>query len=156
LLSFRGSAAPIGGTLTLAGSGAAATDELPSAGVPGSAGAIRTAEPSLPTAAADPTADAAHPVTSQSATITGQPVSFRWGTVQVAVTMDGSDILAIDALELPDGDRHSRQISQYVEPILREEAIANDTSEVSVVSGATYTSRAYAASLQSALDQVEA
>ena len=51
-------------------------------------------------------------------------------------------------------DRKSERINTTAEPILREEAITNDTADVAVVSGATYTSRAYAASLQSALDQL--
>jgi len=104
-------------------------------------------EPAAP-AAAEPEAAAA------STTATGDPQSFRWGTVQVAVTASGEDIVDVQALQLPDGDRRSSQISQYVEPILREEAITADSSDVGVISGATYTSRAYAASLQSALDQL--
>jgi uncharacterized protein with FMN-binding domain len=55
---------------------------------------------------------------------------------------------------MPDGDRRSASISQQVEPILREYALAADSADIDVVSGATYTSRAYAYSLQSALDQL--
>jgi len=87
-------------------------------------------------------------------TVTGQAVRFRFGTVQVAATVEGNDIVDVQALRLPDGDRHSAQISDYVEPILRDEAISADNAQVSVISGATYTSRAYATSLQSALDQL--
>jgi uncharacterized protein with FMN-binding domain len=89
-------------------------------------------------------------------TVTGDPIRIRWGTVQVAVTFSGSDIVEVEALALPDSDRHSLQISQYVEPILREEAVAADSADIDAISGATYTSRAYAASLQSALDQLAA
>ena len=39
------------------------------------------------------------------------------------------------------------------EPILRAEVLAAQSADVSMVSGATYTSRAYLTSLQSALDQ---
>jgi uncharacterized protein with FMN-binding domain len=91
---------------------------------------------------------------SEPITVAGDAVSIRWGTVQVAVTAQGGDILEVETLSIPDGDRKSAQISDRVEPALREEAIAYDTSDVSVISGATYTSRAYAASLQSALDQL--
>jgi uncharacterized protein with FMN-binding domain len=55
---------------------------------------------------------------------------------------------------MPTGDQRSARINTSAEPILREEAIATDSADVSVVSGATYTSEAYAASLQSALDQL--
>ena len=87
-------------------------------------------------------------------TLTGELVSTRWGDVQVEVTLEGSDIVEIVALALPDGDHHSADISDYVEPILREVAVTYDTADVSVISGATYTTKAYAQSLQSALDQV--
>ena len=89
-------------------------------------------------------------------TATGDAVAIRWGDVQVAVTVRGHDIIEVETLAIPMGDRHSQRISTYVEPILREEAIAYDTADVSVISGATYTSEAYAASLQSALDQLDA
>jgi uncharacterized protein with FMN-binding domain len=52
------------------------------------------------------------------------------------------------------GDQRSQRINSAAEPVLREEAIATDSADVSVVSGATYTSRAYAHSLQSALDRL--
>lgn len=126
-----------------------------------SASAATTPEPSpSPSAAVTPSPE---PSPSPSAspepevvTLTGDAYSFRFGTVQVAVTLSGSDIVEVEALSLPDSDRHSLQISQYVEPILREEAVAIDSADIDVISGATYTSRAYAASLQSALDQLAA
>lgn len=87
-------------------------------------------------------------------TLTGDAMRTRFGVVQVAVTLSGGDILEVEAMSLPDGDRHSLMISQYVEPLLREEAVTADSANIDVISGATYTSRAYAASLQSALDQL--
>jgi len=86
-------------------------------------------------------------------TLTGDRIDTRWGTVQVAVTIAGDDVVAVEALSLPDGDRRSAGISEYVEELLGEEAVDLDSADVSVISGATYTSRAYATSLQSALDQ---
>ena len=56
------------------------------------------------------------------------------------------------ALALPVGG-HSGRISNYVAPILRTQALAAQSAAIDGVSGATYTSRAYAASLQGALDQ---
>lgn len=60
------------------------------------------------------------------------------------------------ALELPSGDGRSQRISQAVAPILREEALAAQDAPIDLVSGATYTSRAYASSLQAALDAAHA
>jgi uncharacterized protein with FMN-binding domain len=90
----------------------------------------------------------------ETMTATGQAVAIRWGDVQVAVTVQGHDIIDVETLAIPDGDGKSRRINRTAEPILREEAIAGDTADVSVISGATYTSEAYATSLQSALDQL--
>jgi uncharacterized protein with FMN-binding domain len=101
-----------------------------------------------------PAAEATSEVTTGTRTATGDAYQFRFGTVQVAVTIDGDQVIDVQALQLPDGDRHSRAISQEVEPILRESALAVDSADIDVVSGATYTSLAYAYSLQSALDQL--
>jgi uncharacterized protein with FMN-binding domain len=47
-------------------------------------------------------------------------------------------------------------ISQSAAPILKGEAIAAQSASIDTVSGATYTSQAYAQSLQSALDAAHA
>jgi uncharacterized protein with FMN-binding domain len=85
-------------------------------------------------------------------TISGPAVSTRWGTVQVEVTIAGGAITDVTALQLPSGDHHSADISARVEPALRSSALALQSAEIDVVSGATYTSIAYAQSLQAALD----
>ena len=103
--------------------------------------------------ATDPATDSTALAVVEPVTYTGDVVETRWGDVQVEVTLEGADIAEVVALELPEGDHHTSDISDYVEPILREEAITSDSADVSVISGATYTSEAYAASLQSALDQ---
>ena len=89
---------------------------------------------------------------SGSRTVTGPVVNTRWGTVQVEVTLDGSQLVDVKALQLPGGDRRSSQISSSVEPILRSQALAAQGANIDGISGATYTSTAYARSLQAALD----
>jgi uncharacterized protein with FMN-binding domain len=96
----------------------------------------------------------AEPPTDGTQMATGDAFTIRWGDVQVAVTVQGDDIIDVQTLAIPSSDRRSQRINAYAEPVLREEAIVADSSDVSVVSGATYTSQAYAASLQSALDQL--
>ena len=131
LLSFRGGPlAP--GEPAFAADEPPATDELVSGSATETSGATVAVEP---------------------VTVAGDVVETRWGDVQVEVTLDGSDITEVVALTPPDSDQHTIEISEYVEPILREEAITSDSADVSVISGATYTSEAYARSLQSALDQ---
>ena len=84
-------------------------------------------------------------------TVTGQLEDTRFGPVQVAVTLNGRQIVDITAVALPSGGR-SGQISNYVEPILRSQALQAQGPGIDGVSGATFTSMAYAQSLQAALD----
>ena len=127
-------------------------------------GAItRAQETPAPRATRTPAGVAATPVptagsgggsggTSGSKTIDGPVVSMRFGDVQVEIVVAGGKITDVVALELPTG-RRSGQISDYAGPILRQEALQAQSAQIDLVSGATYTSDAYAQSLQSALDQ---
>jgi uncharacterized protein with FMN-binding domain len=89
-------------------------------------------------------------------TVDGAVVDTRWGTVQVEITVSGGAITDVTALQLPSRDRHSADISRRVEPLLRTSALAVQGAQIDVVSGATYTSLAYAQSLQAALDAARA
>jgi len=84
---------------------------------------------------------------------TGEVVGTRFGDVQVAITVSGGTITDVTALQLTDHDNRSVQISNRAAPILRDEVLASQSASVANVSGATYTTRAYLSSLQSALDQ---
>ncbi|WP_395639896.1 FMN-binding protein [Pseudolysinimonas sp.] len=86
-------------------------------------------------------------------TYTGDVVSTRFGNVQVAVTIAGGTITDVTALQLTDHDGRSVQISNRAAPILRQEVLDSQSAAVANVSGATYTTRAYLSSVQSALDQ---
>ena len=85
-------------------------------------------------------------------TVTGSLISSRYGPVQVQVTVSNGKVTAITALALPSGGR-SGMISQYAAPILTGEALAAQSANIDLVSGATYTSTAYEKSLQAALDK---
>ncbi len=90
--------------------------------------------------------------TAQARTVTGPVVSTRWGTVQVEISVEGGQLTDVVALQLPGGDRRSASISSRVEPTLRSQALSAQSAAIDGVSGATYTSTAYARSLQAALD----
>ena len=77
----------------------------------------------------------------------------RYGPVQVRVTLAGSRIVDVQALELPIDRSRSAQISQFSAPVLRQEALQAQSAQIHTVSGATYTSAGYRQSLQAALDQ---
>jgi uncharacterized protein with FMN-binding domain len=90
--------------------------------------------------------------TAAADTIDGPVVDTRYGAVQVEIVVAGGQLKDVVALQLPTG-RHSGQISTAVAPILRQEALQAKSAAIDTVSGATYTSDAYARSLQAALDQ---
>ena len=76
----------------------------------------------------------------------------KWGDVQVQVVIEGGEITDIVVVQIPN-DRKSASINNVATPILQGQAISIQGADLDIVSGATYTSRNYAASLQSALDQ---
>ncbi|GAA1994641.1 FMN-binding protein [Microbacterium pumilum] len=84
---------------------------------------------------------------------TGQAVDTRWGPVQVAITVSGGTITAVDVPEYPNGNRRDQEINQRALPQLVSETISAQSANIDMVSGATYTSQGYLQSLQSAIDQ---
>ena len=86
-------------------------------------------------------------------TYTGDVVATRFGDVQVQVQLSGGQITDVTPLHLTDRDGRSVSISNRAAPVLRQEVLTAQSSAVSMVSGATYTSEGYLTSLQSALDQ---
>jgi uncharacterized protein with FMN-binding domain len=114
-----------------------------------------------PTTAPDPTGGSTSssskstPTTTTAGathTITGPVVGTDYGSVQVQVTLQGSRIVDVQALQLPSDRSRSARISQYAGPKLRQEALQAQSANIDVVSGASYTSEGYAQSLQGALD----
>lgn len=89
-------------------------------------------------------------------TYLGQPSKNRWGTVQVQAVYSGGQLADVQVLRYPDGDRRSLRISQYSLPRLVDQALTAQGTAISGISGATYTSRSYVASLQSAIDAAKA
>jgi uncharacterized protein with FMN-binding domain len=89
-------------------------------------------------------------------TVDGDPVDNRYGTVQVRVTLRGSQIVDITPLQMPTDRQRSAEISQQAEPYLRQETLQAQSAQIDIVSGATYTSESYTQSLQSALDKAHA
>src|SRR3954471_14336164 len=89
-----------------------------------------------------------------SGTATGDAIDTRYGPVQVRVTVKDDKITAIQGLVLTGNDPRSAEISSSAEPTLKQEALSKQSADIDAVSGATFTSAAYAQSLQSALDKL--
>jgi len=104
--------------------------------------------------ASSPPAPATQPPNGGDQQVDGDVVSTQFGDIQVRLVESAGKIVDIQALQLPNDRRRSREISQFSEPILHDEALQAQSAKIDTVSGATYTSGAYRASLQSALDRV--
>ncbi len=84
-------------------------------------------------------------------TFTGNLVDASYGDVQVSAKISNGKIVDITFLSYPNDRSTSLQKSKHAMPILISEAISTQSSQVDIVSGATYTSRAFMKSLTSAL-----
>lgn len=82
----------------------------------------------------------------------GPMAADPYGDVEVKITVQAGKITDVAVLAMPMGG-HSGRISNFVAPILRTQALTAQSARINGVSGATYTSQAYATSLQGAIDQ---
>ncbi|MDQ0734777.1 FMN-binding protein [Arthrobacter agilis] len=98
---------------------------------------------------ADPTITAA---AAADGTFVGPPVPYPRGSVSVGVTVTNGVITNVDAALLAQNPV-SRDINQRMENLLGNAVLAAQSTDITMISGATYTSQAYAASLQAALDE---
>ena len=110
-----------------------------------------TAAPAAPSGSPSPSSSSSS--SSSTKTVTSDAVATQYGDVQLKVTVAGGKITKIAAIQLPSNDPKSVAIAGYAEPLLRQSALAKQSANVDVVSGATYTSEGYRAALQSALDK---
>ncbi|AXG82333.1 FMN-binding protein [Streptomyces paludis] len=86
-------------------------------------------------------------------TVLGNAVNTQYGTVQVQITVEGGRITKADAVQAPNGDARSQSVSADAVPKLNQAAVTAQSAQVDTVSGASYTSKGYQESLQSALDK---
>jgi uncharacterized protein with FMN-binding domain len=122
------------------------------------AGVVATApHTTAPKATATPTPKPSAPTTTKKATattrtVTGDTVDTNYGPVQVRVTLKGSTITDVAAIQLPQDKQRDIEIDNFAVPQLRQEALDAQSAQINSISGATYTSEGYIRSLQSALD----
>ncbi|HLW45759.1 MAG TPA: FMN-binding protein [Acidimicrobiales bacterium] len=87
-------------------------------------------------------------------TITGALEQYGYGQLSVRVTMSGGKITKAVLATLQTADTYSQQLASQVVPILQREVLSAQSARINALSGATYTSEAYAYSVQSALDKL--
>ena len=78
-------------------------------------------------------------------------VGRGYGSIQVQATLENGRIVDVTALELPQNDGRSAMISQQAFPMLVQQALAAQSSQIAGISGASYTSTGFAESLKAAL-----
>ncbi|HEY5222155.1 MAG TPA: FMN-binding protein [Microbacteriaceae bacterium] len=117
---------------------------------------------SQPTTSASPSASATSSSSSGTtssaaatgtATISGAVEQTPYGPVQVSVTFSGTKITAVTELQSPNDRDRSVEINSQAAPILAQEVLSKQSAHIDSVSGATYTSQGYAASVQAAIDK---
>lgn len=86
-------------------------------------------------------------------TVSGAVEEYGYGELAVSVTLSGLTITDVSVPTLEVEEPPSQQIADEAIPVLRREVLSAQSADIDVVSGATQTSRAYIASLQSALDR---
>lgn len=101
-----------------------------------------------------PTPEAtASSATTKTKTYTGRAANTRYGPVQVQITVTNGTVTSAEAVVYPTADPRNQQINGYAIPQLNAEASSASSASIDMVSGATFTSEGYIASLQSAIDQ---
>jgi len=106
---------------------------------------------STPTPAAPTPTPTKASTTGISGTFAGATNQTRFGPVQVQITVSNGKITAVKALQYPNGDPRSANISQQAIPYLVQQTLAAQSDQISGVGGASYTSYGFYISLQSAL-----
>lgn len=139
--------------------GVLAFHSRPSFGSPATAPASPAASPGGPTTTTTSGATPSHSTTTTlspggSARATGTSEQYGFGVLSVQVSTSGSRITDVAVASLQTAETYSTQLADQVVPMLRREVLAAQSARIAAISGATYTSEAYAASVQSAIDKL--
>ncbi|KJF17313.1 FMN-binding protein [Acidithrix ferrooxidans] len=89
-----------------------------------------------------------------NATMVGKLENYGYGQMAVKVTITNNKITDVTVSSLQTAESYSLQIEQQVVPILKSEVLKAQSTRIMGITGATYTSEAYAYSIQSALTKL--
>lgn len=122
------------------------------------ASSAKTATPRRPSRAAATRAASTNSGSAGNTTrsATGSDAQYPYGDIELRVTMTGTRITDVTVVKHSVTDPRSQMIDQIAVPELRAQALAVQSAKIDGVSGASYTSAAYAQSLQSAIDKLKA
>lgn len=123
---------------------------VPTTAVPTVSSAMQATQATLST----PTPTTAPPVQTgqyKDGTYVGSVVDAFYGNVQVQAVISGGQITDVIFLQYPNHNNTSININSQAMPLLKQEALAAQSANVSGVSGASATSPAFQTSLADAL-----
>lgn len=132
---------------------AVGTPSASAGGGSGTSGGTGTSSGASPTPSSTGGAGTGGAGTTSTKTVTGAAADTMYGPVQVQITVKNGKLTAADATVYPTETPRDAQINAYAIPQLEQETVAAGNAKINAVSGATYTSNGYIASLQSALDK---
>ena len=138
--------------LIMAGLSATVAGRMLTGGGAVASSAMSSPSPSSSSSSTGRSASGSASSSANGATVTGKTEQTRFGPVQVSVSFDGSRITGVKVLQAPSGSGRDEMLTQYSTPLLEKEVVASQSARVDTVSGATYTSEGYLASVQSAID----
>lgn len=143
--------------LTVIGVGFISQLDNPGGDVVALEGAIGTVVPSTlvtnTTLAPSPVISVEGSGTCDGDVVTGPTAVFKWGGLQLEATFTKKNALCnVTVLNYPNDKDKSVSINQSALPIYNQEAVEAGNAQITVVSGATDSWRAYTAGLQAILD----
>ena len=121
----------------------------------GSSGASSTASASA-NKSGSTAGGAVPPALAIQRTAVGASEQYGYGVLSVSVTVNGTRITNVSVSQLQTAEQYSQQLATQVIPMLRSEVLSAQSARINGISGASYTSEAYALSVQSALDKLHA
>ena len=128
--------------------------DTPSTSTPPTAKGSTPPAQSSPAQSSQATVAPASRASSGPRSAVGAAEQYGYGVISVKVTVSGSKITDISVADLQTAESYSQQLANQVIPMLRNEILKAQSLHVYGISGATYTSDAYAQSVQSALTKL--
>lgn len=107
--------------------------------------------PSLPLPTAIPTPVITNNSKYKDGSFTGSVEDAYYGNMQVQAVISGGKLVDITPLQYPNDNRTSLSINSQAFPMLKDEALKAQSSQIDMISGASDSSPAFARSLSTAL-----
>jgi len=151
LLSFKSHVPSVPVAATTGGSGGSSSSSPPSSSSSSSSSSSGGQTTTVP--GEFPQGSLAGKLTAGETAVDGKSANTAYGPVQIQLIKQNSKIVKVAVLVQPANTLHDIQIGAFAFPKLISETLAAQSAKIDAVSGASYTSAGYIASLQSALDK---